>query len=226
MRFSTLGSILIIACAGMMYLSVVTIRDELISYGLIEYARIIERDGNLADLPIGTLISQKHKLMNIESCDRDQTRSRVTIGLFLADRLDKTSPSAFSMRDVQSLVRHALRCNPRDGNMLFLVGWVDWKLGGSHEAFIGYLLQSMRQSPYEGFVIEKRWKVAPYILRHVSFEKRLPFIDDLCRLLRKGKVETARTVLKDLDDRQEFWILDASLPRVPTQRRVLLALAR
>ena len=194
-----------------------TLRDR----PLIAFASTLERADSLAPASEALLARLRSEIERRDGCEQSLARSRVSASLFLLDHTSADDPQeryrrlAFS----EEQARRALACNPMDGNLWFVAGWLGFQLAPNAGLLHEHLLSAIRYAPYQGTALSRRWRVLAPSLAALGFAHDPRVIEDLERLYRLSTPRMAASVHEALRANGSGEIALAMLDALPSERK-------
>lgn len=191
---------------------------------LIDFARQLERiqspgppDADLAKR-LGTEIERR------TGCDHLLARSRVTVSVYLLEYAGSTDVDTFRRRlaAAEREAKIALACNPLDGNLWFVTGWLSFHLVPNKALLHEFLLNAIRFAPTNGIALERRWRVLAPHLNSLGFANDPAVVDDLGVLYRESDVMTVTAVHDMLLNNGSNALANTALSVLGSERRTAI----
>lgn len=173
---------------------------------------VVLRDGPLVDFAIETERGSAPVPPTIElvdrlqiefdrrsGCARNLARSRVAISLYLLSFAGKgNSDIHHRLAIAQTEARVALSCNPMDGNLWLVAGWLNYHSVPNKALLQEFVLNAIRFAPTGAVALQRRWQVLAPQLSALGFGRDPLVFSDLVRLLREVPAAFASTIYQAL----------------------------
>lgn len=163
---------------------------------LVAFASSLERADGVAPPDARLLERLRSEIGRRDGCERSLARSRVTASLFLLRHSDPEDAQEQHRMLVlaEEEARAALICNPLDGNLWFVAGWLGFQLAPNAGLLREHVLSAIRHSPYHGSALESRWRMLAPRLSALGFAGDPRIAADLERLYRLSAPRTVAAI--------------------------------
>jgi hypothetical protein len=153
-------------------------------------------------------------------CDHLLARSRVTASIFLLENSKNDEEFRKRLVETERQARDALACNPLDGNLWFVAGWLGFHLVPNKELLHEFVLNAIRFAPTNGSALKRRWQVLAPHLKSLGYAEDPVIVGDLetlyllspavtvakvhDMLLRNGSNSLAKRLLVRVEPKRRF----------------------
>jgi len=152
-------------------------------------------------------------------CDHLLARSRVTASIFLLENSKNDEEFRKRLVETERQARDALACNPLDGNLWFVAGWLGFHLVPNKELLHEFVLNAIRFAPTNGAALTRRWQVLAPHLKSLGYAEDPAIVGDLETLYRLSSAVTVARVHNMLLRNGSNILAERLLARIEPKRR-------